>query len=85
MIPNAPIAKDVFIMAWPRERSDSVRLPLLECTDDFVMFRKPVGFKLGKDQFAVRDNVKRPNFAGPYVRIDAELFLDCGRQTGGLW
>ena len=67
------------------EWSGNAHLSPLERADDFLMFGKPVGFELGKDQFAVHGNVKRSNLSGAYLRLNVELLLNRGRQTGGLW
>ena len=48
------------------------------------MLWKAVFFVLGEDQIAVDDNVKDPARTFDEFGLDAELALDCIRQTGGL-
>jgi len=43
-----------------------------------------MGPMLGEDELPVHDNIKDPVAALDQLRLDAELFRDFGRQTGGL-
>jgi len=52
--------------------------------DDFLVIWEAPGLVFAVDELAVRLDVE--NAAGPFdeIGLDAELFLDSGRQTGGL-
>jgi hypothetical protein len=52
--------------------------------EHFFGHGKPPDLVLGKDQLSIGDDVKDAALALDQLGLDAELFTDQGRQTGGL-
>ncbi len=59
--------------------------PVLEGLDDFSIFRKSAGLMFAVDQVAVGLDIEDAAAALDQFALDAELVLDCFRQTDGLW
>jgi hypothetical protein len=60
-------------------------LPRAQCPDDLVIGWKAALVVLGEDDLAVDADVEDAAIAAGQLRVDAQLALDRGRQTGGPW
>jgi len=61
-----------------------IRLSRIEPIDDLPWRRKALLLMLREDHVAVDDDIEHAIVALDQRRVDAELVLDPGRQTGGL-
>ena len=63
----------------PRKAPESAKL-----AQNFFIIREAPRSVLREDQSAIDGDVEHPRIPLDEIGINAELFLDCGRQTGGL-
>jgi hypothetical protein len=65
--------------------TSDVGLAILERLDDLSIFGKSPGLMFAVDQVAVGLDIEDAAAALDQFALDAELVLDCFRQTDGLW